>query len=420
MKSTWLILCVLATISGPASSRFSFSGNESDRIGASTSRQFTKLKREDSSARNSTSKLASQNPQSKASRPLTPSFSKDSLSILSKTSASAPKKSDDDVNDVKSHLAKESTSNHASPIHVAPAIRSNLPSIGVSAGGTLHIIQSVIINSAGPIFRGITLGAQLAIACYLVKATWAVMKEVWEEINEEYKNGGGKGGADVREEQDMPYADEDVFGDGFTGGFDVEGDGEDNNKANYGPSSPYSRGWQRKSKAYSPQFAATRDLAEKLHSAGIPFSSEVTRDNGGIIYGSGNTRQTTVESVVRSLTRAEGTVLSQTLLTPFDGGLLDGSVNSQADSADSVAAAAAECWNRIGGLAEAKESLLDLAFPLLPPPSSSGLSQERGEYESAVDHYGGLLANPPGVLLYGRKLRFCILLISLLQLSHFI
>jgi len=401
MTSTWFILCVLATISCTATSKSPFGENESDRIGPSASRQFTKLKRGDLSASNSPSKLVSQQLQSTSSRSLASSFSKVSLSSRSTPSAAVLKEADNEENDVKSHLATELTANYVPANRVGSASRSNLPSIGVSAGGTLHIIHNVIINSAGPIFRGITFGAQLAIACYLAKATWAVMKDVWEEINEEYNKGGGKSGADVREEQDMPYADEDVFGDGFKGWVDVGGDGEDNNFVSYGPSSSYSRGRQRKLKPYSPQIAATRDLAEKLHFAGIPFSSEVISDNDDFIYGSGNTRHITVESVLRSLTRAEGNVLSQTLLTPFDGGLLNVSMNSKTDSADSVAFAAAECWNRIGGLAEAKESLLDLAFPLLPPPSSSGSLGEKRHYETVVDHYGGLLANPPGVLLYG-------------------
>lgn len=403
MTSTWFILCVLATISCPATSKFPFGENESDRIGPSASRQFTKLKRGDLSASNSPSKLVSQQLQSTSSRPFASSFSNGSLSSRSTPSAAALKKADNEENDVKSHLATELTANYVPANSVGSDSRSNLPSIGVSAGGTLHIIQNVIINSAGPIFRGITFGAQLAIACFLAKATWAVMKDVWEEINEEYKMGGGNSGADVREEQDMPYANEDVFGDDFKGWVDVEGDGEDNNFVNFGSSSPCPRGRQRKLKSCSPQVAATRDLAEKLHSAGIPFSSEVISDNDDSFYGSGNTRHITVESVLRSLTRAEGNVLSQTLLTPFDGGLLTESINSQADSADSVAIAAAECWNRIGGLAEAKESLLDLAFPLLPLPSSSGSLGGEGHCETALDHYGGLLANPPGVLLYGRK-----------------
>ena len=53
------------------------------------------------------------------------------------------------------------------------------------------------------------------------------MKEVWEELNEElsFTKGGGKnGGGDVREEQDMPYADADSFVDGFGGGMVDEGD----------------------------------------------------------------------------------------------------------------------------------------------------------------------------------------------------
>ena len=60
------------------------------------------------------------------------------------------------------------------------------------------------------------------------------------------------------------------------------------------------------------------------------------------------------------LTRAEGSMLAKTLLN----GELVGGVGCSESPQASVTA-----WNAIGGLAEAKEALLDLAFPLLPKHS---------------------------------------------------
>jgi hypothetical protein len=63
-----------------------------------------------------------------------------------------------------------------------------------------------------------------------------------------------------------------------------------------------------------------------------------------------------MEGMIQSLTSAEGNVLSQTLLLPWDckGG---GRANL------SLLVTAAAMWNAIGGLFNAKELLLDLAFP---------------------------------------------------------
>jgi len=200
------------------------------------------------------------------------------------------------------------------------------------------------------------------------------MKEVWEELCEEFSSlpRDGRGGSDVREEQDMPYADEDAL------------DNEDDSDSGNDDSSSETPG-KRRRKTFTPKTAATRELAARLRSAGIPYASEEETTGGAVAD------RRTVESIVRSLTRSEGNVLTQTLLTPLDGGLVGG---EKQQSADAAAAAATQAWNNIGGLADAKESLLDLAFPLLPTSPVSDL-------EKNVGYYGGLLANPPGVLLYG-------------------
>ena len=229
-------------------------------------------------------------------------------------------------------------------------ISSSSSSSSVAIGGSMSIIQNILANSAGPILRSSARLAQVAICCYMAKTSFSVMKEVWEELSEELSSPRSRGGVDVREEQDMPYADEDVLG-------DDSGSSDSDNSESFGH-------------RLKPQTAATRELAARLRSAGIPSA-----DDAGC---------PTVESIIRSLTRSEGNVLSQTLLTPLDGGFVDGQ-----SPADSAAAAATKAWNDIGGLADAKESLIDLAFPLLPTSS-----KEKG-------FYGGLLSNPMGVLLYG-------------------
>lgn len=242
-------------------------------------------------------------------------------------------------------------------------ISSSSSSSSVAIGGSMSIIQNILANSAGPILRSSARLAQVAICCYMAKTSFSVMKEVWEELSEELSSPRSKGGVDVREEQDMPYADEDALG-------DDNGSSDSDNSESFGH-------------RLKPQTAATRELAARLRSAGIP-----TCASKGTFEEADDAGCPTVESIIRSLTRSEGNVLSQTLLTPLDGGFVDGGKQQQQSAADS-AAAATKAWNDIGGLADAKESLIDLAFPLLPTSS-----KETG-------FYGGLLSNPMGVLLYG-------------------
>ena len=228
-------------------------------------------------------------------------------------------------------------------------------SISINTTGIFSILQNIVLNSPKPLLRTATFTAQLAIAAYITKLSWNVIKEAWDEVNEEYANQYRKAD-DGREEQDMPYVDSQDVTD-----LDSAEGKVDSTSSTKGHQSNH-------------QLFAMRDLANRLRSAGIPYASEVE-------YESGSCRSPrTVESVIKSLTRSEGNVLSQTLLTPMN----DGSSNQ-----DSPESAATKAWNAIGGLAQAKESLLDLAFPLLPSSTESN------------NYYGGLLANPPGVLLFG-------------------
>jgi hypothetical protein len=218
--------------------------------------------------------------------------------------------------------------------------------LSINPTGIFPILQNILLSSSKPLLRTAIFTAQLAIAAYLTKVSWNVVKEAWDEINEEYGNRKEEG---VREEQDMPFVDSKAVTDLGDGNELAPGNGRN-----------------------TPQITAMRDLATRLRSAGILYSSEVETDS----YRS-------VEKVVKSLTRSEANVLSQTLLTPMDDGTRFDQNNQDSE------AAAANAWNAIGGLSQAKESLLDLAFPLLPSSTES------------KSYYGGLLANPPGVLLYG-------------------
>ncbi len=161
------------------------------------------------------------------------------------------------------------------------------------------------------------------------------------------------------------------------------------------------------------QMAATRALAKRLHSAGLPYAFEVKKmekrngDGRRRRRGRFTTSAMTVEDILQSLTRAEGNILSQTLLSPRDDGMfvgsssnLDGEEEGEEEGEGDLVSSAAAAWNAIGGLTDAKESLLDLAFPLLPTATTTTTTSAQSSNNSN-DYYGGLLSNPPGVLLYG-------------------
>ncbi|KAL7540464.1 hypothetical protein ACHAXR_012926 [Thalassiosira sp. AJA248-18] len=371
---SYYCLCLLALASPTARAKIPIRGHGSSN-GASVSRQFTKTapsptKREEAEASSSSSSNAPIRKILSASSPPSPR----AASLASSTSDAKDEESGNTPS--SSSTPAHSHSNSHTQHHSSSSV-----SVGVGTGGTLSLIHHFLSNSAVPILRCATLGAQLAIACYLAKSSWIVMKEVWEEVSEEFAaaRAGGKSG-DVREEQDMPYADEDALSGGL-GGVDGVHDGssEGDEDSDLLPQSGQG-GQSREDGSLTPQMTATRELAARLRSAGIPYASEISEED--ILYSSSSN----VEGIMRSLTRAEGNVLAQTLLTPLDGGLPGGGSNME-----SPEVAAADAWNAIGGLSDAKESLLDLAFPLLPTQSDS----EKNGY------YGGLLANPPGVLLFG-------------------
>lgn len=334
-------------------------------------------------------------------------------------------------------------------------------------------------HHAIPLLKSVTLHCfRLFLAGYIAHTTYNILKEVWEDVHSEFMDaqrqqrrrqrgrggrfgtgGGGEEEEDVREEQDRPYfsPSDDFFSsedllrsslgeDRQEHNIDDDDDNDDDDEDNDVnklhdtddesndtfdscaglPRSPTRRGRKPQPRRSRPGYensvgstmSATRELAMRLHSAGIPYASEVAVNDRTMKKeemknkrrGGGRRRNiATVEDVLQSLTRAEGNMLSQTLLTPLDDGVVESL--AMADSDDDggeeggIVSAAAAAWNAIGGLSDAKESLLDLAFPLLTSSSSSTSTQSNdgnlNNNENDDHYYGGLLSNPPGVLLYG-------------------
>ncbi len=112
---------------------------------------------------------------------------------------------------------------------------------------------------------------------------------------------------------------------------------------------------------------ATCKLVARLCSVSIPYALEASSSNKDGAYNiSENTDNglahhhatMMVEGIIRSLTSTEGNVLSQMLPLSWD------CRGWEERAGLSLLAAATATWNAIGGLSDAKESLLDLTFPL--------------------------------------------------------
>jgi len=131
-------------------------------------------------------------------------------------------------------------------------------------------------------------------------------------------------------------------------------------------------------------FATASELARRLRAAGMPVALPPDLDPNTLA-----TTPNSVQHVLKSLTRTEGRLLSSTLLSPADDVDFGIGAGPAASDTDARREQINDMWNSVGGLGDVKDSLLDLVFPLLMNQSGEN------------SYYGGLLSNPPGVLLYG-------------------
>ena len=228
-------------------------------------------------------------------------------------------------------------------------------------------------------------GCQIGILCVLFRLTWQAVQEAWEEVSEELDGmgagGGGGGGVGVKEEHDRAWLDHA----GVEAAVQHQARlmvAHQTNDANAELEKQRNR---PRGKRYTASFTTATELARRLHSTGMPMALPPNLDPTALA----NTPNS-VQHVLKSLTRTEGRLLSSTLLSPADDG--DFGIGTVPVASDTVVRREQinDMWNSIGGLGDVKDSLLDLVFPLV-----------RNQVSSENSYYGGLLSNPPGVLLYG-------------------
>ena len=259
------------------------------------------------------------------------------------------------------------------------------------------------------------------MAYYLLRTTWDAVSEALQEVAADLEGlggGGGMGGGGVaaREEHDRTWLDGDGVDEAVEAAIeaeiemtrraaaeaDTDADAEDagaeadaaggstdanEEAAARGGRPPPAR---RRSRRAATSYATASDLARRLRASGMPLVLPPDLDGGRGAGGS-------VRGVLRSLTQTEGRLLSSTLLSPADGKGGEGGeslVLPDRDRRERIT----EMWNSIGGLDHVKDGLLDLVFPILHRQQQQ---QQQNPAASGPDSYGGLLSNPPGVLLYG-------------------
>ena len=282
-------------------------------------------------------------------------------------------------------------SEHLDPSQVLPSHTKG----GSLVGGLLMALRTHL--PPRQIARLALSGCQIGILYVLFRLTWQAVQEAWEEVQEELDgvgggSGGGGGGVGVQEEHDRVWLDHAGVEAAvehqakmmiIQNADDGSGDEKENAHNEGGPNAGKQRARPR-GKKYMTSFSTASELARRLRAAGMPMALPPGLDPSALA----NTPNS-VRHVLKSLTRTEGRLLSSTLLSPaddidFGAGSADVSsdTNTRRDQINDL-------WNSIGGLGNVKDSLLDLVFPLLMNQSGDD------------SYYGGLLANPPGVLLYG-------------------
>ena len=227
-------------------------------------------------------------------------------------------------------------------------------------------------------------GVQFGLCFYVAKAIWKVIAELVEEFDTDHQSA-------ATDDHDMPLFSEEKCNtaaeslashqeraNGANGANDAN-DAKGDNDQSPGDTLGKRDVQTQMSQKFGRQSVFASSLAMRLHQSGLPALSPPTPE--------GSPTLKSVQSVMKSLTRTEGRLLSNTLLSPVD---------NDNDSKDPSAREKRllKMWNDIGGLEDVKEGLMDLVFPLIERNHIHGDAPA-----SKSSYYGGLLDNPPGVLL---------------------
>jgi SpoVK/Ycf46/Vps4 family AAA+-type ATPase len=254
-------------------------------------------------------------------------------------------------------------------------------------------------------------GVQFGLCFFIARALWKAIVEVVEEFETENQSSS----VFLSDDHDMPLLSEECvqiatesLGRGQQQNRNESLVDSDQTKSKDNTLSSQSQDMKRytKSKTVTARMrqhsSFASNLAQRLHQSGLPPVSPWTPEGMRPIK--------SVQSVLKSLTRTEGRLLSSTLLSPCDD---DSHVYRTKGEEKEKNQNIIQMWDDIGGLDDVKEGLMDLVFPLMDnhlrftttTTDGQDLQQThpiiQQQQENKGSYYGGLLDNPPGVLLYG-------------------
>ena len=287
--------------------------------------------------------------------------------------------------------------------------QSQSQSLPTGSGGGLAAILGQQIASKGLLDVALT-GVQFGLCFYLARSIWKAIVEVFDELEAE----NASAGFHVDEHDSLLFSEEGVnlAADSLAQQIQhhiYEGENRDGNDDDESPSSGStsmnmnghgqtdlekskqdpmsvnnmsdSSGGKTRSKKIGGQSAFASTLATRLVSSGLPLDHD---GQGG----------KSVRSILKTLTRAEGRLLTSALLSPneVDNNILPIPQNSNDRNKRVI-----KLWDDIGGLEDVKEGLMDIVFPLM----DSRIYASESDDDGLSSYYGGLLSNPPGVLLFG-------------------
>ena len=325
------------------------------------------------------------------------------------------------VKDIESIKGSSSSSNHDKVPIIYPTSftreeETSNPKSSSSASAASSILSTLIVSVSKHVTRqrlfDITwTGIQMGIIIYLVKTIWMAVGDVLEELQQEMSSSTSSNR--WKEDHDLPFLKGDYV-DSLLLPLSNSTNTITNRTIPSSPNYQQQNNNRKSSHSMNPSSSSTTyHLAIRLHAAGIPFTTTTSSSSK------------TVSSILKSLTKIEGQLLLNTLLSPLDiqenHGIVLGTEETNMNIAQQQQQQQSvqknkiiQLWDDIGGLEDVKESLLDLIFPFLllnqeeSTTSTTTMTlegqQQQEEEEQNIgrrSYYGGLLQNPPGVLLYG-------------------
>ena len=253
--------------------------------------------------------------------------------------------------------------------------RSRRTSYGDATGLPIAVLGQQLL-SKGFVDLALT-GVQFGLCYYVARAIWKAIVEVVEEFED------NSAGLNPDEHDSLLFSEEGVNLATDSLAQQIDSNGGDKERGAPKPGqNEVSGGEKAPRKIIGRQSAYASSLATRLLSSGLPLYHHEEAGKASV---------KSVRSVLKSLTRTEGRLLENTLLSPSEAVDLHKSSNDRQRRLVQI-------WGDIGGLEDVKEGLMDLVFPLM---NNNLYTDDGNEINDASNYYGGLLSNPPGVLLYG-------------------